>query len=506
MHFKSVKPLRKAKKVCAVYKPQTVKDIDNLSLVAKKADITVIDWQINLDDSVGINEKNGEEDAEDDDPRGPHTLKIIREVLLDLSTGSRSLKLILIYTGESGLYDITDVIFDDLTKFGLSNVQKGDCEVFSDNMKILVVAKPAFEGNGSKSKFKYNPKLNKKIVSYADLPNFILSEFTKLTSGLLSNFVLRSLTVLRENTFRLIDLYKKDLDPSFLSHRLLLPNPDDSKEQLIEILSHSIQALLNYNKSGETVSVDNIKKWIDTRKFTKSISISNKELKVDTSFIKEWASNGFRKACELKWTASGHGDVTDTQKEKFEKKERELHKDGSRLIRMDGEDEGIDSQFSILTHHKSNLRQPSFVPKMSLGTLIKEEGKDRYYLCIQARCDSVRVLKERKFLFLPLETVADSKSKFHFVVEDNGTTVLLKIIKEAFELKTIKFKPSPKSETVLASSENDHYYFSSNWEEKFIWLADLKDAHAQRVANNFATQLSRVGLDESEWLRRWSTN
>ncbi len=36
-------------------------------------------------------------------------------------------------------------------------------------------------------------------------------------------------------------------------------------------------------------------------------------------------------------------------------------------------------------------------------------------------------------------------------------------------------------------------------------MADLNDAQAQRVANNYASQLSRVGLDESEWLRRWAS-
>jgi hypothetical protein len=43
-------------------------------------------------------------------------------------------------------------------------------------------------------------------------------------------------------------------------------------------------------------------------------------------------------------------------------------------------------------------------------------------------------------------------------------------------------------------------------DEKFIWILDLKEAHAQRIANLYAARLSRVGLDESEWLRRWAGN
>jgi hypothetical protein len=32
-----------------------------------------------------------------------------------------------------------------------------------------------------------------------------------------------------------------------------------------------------------------------------------------------------------------------------------------------------------------------------------------------------------------------------------------------------------------------------------------KFEHAQRIVNEYAAKLSRVGLDESEWLRRWAS-
>jgi hypothetical protein len=35
-----------------------------------------------------------------------------------------------------------------------------------------------------------------------------------------------------------------------------------------------------------------------------------------------------------------------------------------------------------------------------------------------------------------------------------------------------------------------------------IWVAQLKPAHAQRVAEQLGGNLTRVGLDESEWLRQ----
>lgn len=488
----------KSKKVCAVYKPETSVDIDNLALLAKKADITVIDWQIQInEEEVHV---NSEEDAEEDDPRGPHTLKIIREILSDPLTGKGSLKLILIYTGEIGLYDITDTIFEDLSTTGIKGVRKKDCMVFTDNIKILVIAKPSVDGEEGELKFKHNPKLNEKIVTYEGLPDFILTEFTTMTSGLLSNFVLQSLTTLRNNTFRLIKIYNKELDPSFLSHRLLLPNQEDSKEQLTEVLSDSIQALLNYNHVGASVSIEMIESWIDQFAFSDSISVSEKKITLDNDFLKSLFSNGITQSIADHWLKNKFGEVGKNVVLKFEEK---IHGKGSTFLMDTNDSSKQDSEFSILTHHKSNLKQPSSTPKLSLGTLIRQDGTEKYYLCIQARCDSVvRLPEKRKFLFLPLNI--SENNRFQFVVEDNGKFIKLKAVKEAYELRTIKFIPQVGNDHILAKQKEDgSFLFTSSYEEKLTWICDLKDAHAQRIANVYASQLSRVGLDESEWLRRY---
>ncbi len=335
--------------------------------------------------------------------------------------------------------------------------------------------------------------------------------FTEMTAGLLTNFVLQSLTAIRANTFRFIKLYQKDLDASFVMHRLLLPNREDSEEQLIETLTLSIEALLNYQNTGDAVSRDKVFDWLNSRSFTnKAISIRGKGLIVDDAFIKDWETDGFVTACKNKWAVSNFGAISKSLIADFEDIERkQLHKAGSIYLREENETVDIDCKFSILTHHRSNLKQPSKVPRLTLGTLIKQElpegaevREERYYLCIQARCDSVRVNALRKFLFLPLEK-ADN-SKFHFVIEENDFTKL-RIKKEAFELRTIKFEPNSEHQVVLASEDDGKYFFDSNHDERFIWLADLKEAHAQREVNNFAAKISRVGLDESEWLRRWAT-
>lgn len=496
-----------SQKVCAVYRPENTKDINNLALLAKKADVTVLDWSIEIHDE-NLEGENGEEDAEEIDPRGPHTRKIISEILSDPLTGKGSLKLILIYTGETDLPSITDAIYDDLLKQKIDGLQKGDCNVFTENIRILVLAK-----QGGKDQFKYNPELKSKIVPYADLPDFILTEFTEMTSGLLTNFVLQSLTAIRDNIFRLVKIYKKDLDPSFLSHHLLLPNPEDSEEHLVEVLSHSIQALLNYNRTGNAVSKKNILNWVESLQFNQSITIGNQQIEVNNSFIKDWLKSSFVEACQKRWIQLGLCNAQNTPDSKFRKAEKEFEKRASDFF-VENNAENLDSKFSILTHHKSNLKQPGIAPRLTLGTLVKQLPKNgakyrkdesvRYFLCIQAKCDSVRLKSLRKFLFLPLEGVSGNVP-FHFVIEEGLELTRLRISKEAFEVRTIKFKPRNNHTAILAYKRNEHYYFKSNHDEKFLWLADLKDAHAQREVSKFAHQIARVGLDESEWLRRWAT-
>lgn len=148
--------------------------------------------------------------------------------------------------------------------------------------------------------------------------------------------------------------------------------------------------------------------------------------------------------------------------------------------------------FAILTHHK-NIFQPAIgAPILTLGTVIK--SVDKYYVCIQQRCDSVRIKEERRFLFLPLE----EKGEYPLIVNNE-----LKLFpnKSSFAIKTVKFKPKEGATIIQASKKEDKYVFYSSYGETYEWVVDLKEMQAQRILNSYCAQLSRVGLNESEWLR-----
>lgn len=57
---------------------------------------------------------------------------------------------------------------------------------------------------------------------------------------------------------------------------------------------------------------------------------------------------------------------------------------------------------------------------------------------------------------------------------------------------------------VDAKQSNGRFWFVTSGRIKFEWLGSLKPAVAQRAVQGLASNLSKVGVDESEWLRRKS--
>ena len=46
------------------------------------------------------------------------------------------------------------------------------------------------------------------------------------------------------------------------------------------------------------------------------------------------------------------------------------------------------------------------------------------------------------------------------------------------------------------------FEFTDTSDNRYRWRGELKAEYAQRIAQTFGTTLSRVAIDESEWLRR----
>lgn len=461
-------------KICAIYAPKSISDINSYNTILNKADVVILDWYLDIKKEENQVE-DPEADADNDDPRGEFTLKLIS----DLLSQTGMLKLLIVYTGETDLVEITDSIYQ---KVDHHSFHQGDCVIQSLNSKILVRAKSQNSG----VQFTHYPELKDKIVSYESLPTLIVEEFADMPNGLLSNFALSSISAIRNNTSRMLSVFSPQLDPAYLGHKILLENTSEAKGLLIKIFGEAISELL------ETTNIDTkdwIDNWIENRIKDKSININGVSIRKSKDLLKKMFGSEQSRLKDKYTEASG--------KDMSNKDERELQSHTIELFAYDDIDVNKSNvDFAILTHHK-NIFQPAIeAPILTLGTVIKTVIKsvDRYYVCIQQRCDSVRIKEERRFLFLPLE----ERGEYPLIVNNE-----LKLFtnKSSFAIKTMKFKPKEGATIIQASKKEDKYVFYSSYGETYEWVVDLKEMQAQRIVNNYCAQLSRVGLNESEWLR-----
>ncbi|MDP9955147.1 hypothetical protein J2X97_000784 [Epilithonimonas hungarica] len=499
----------KEKKICAVYDPENEEDILNFKEISIKADIIILDWFIDLSESVS--DGGDEEDADDIDIRGKYTLDIISSLIN--RDNSEKLKIVLVYTGETNLIEISQKIHDLDPNLSLDN---DDLKLQTAKTTIYIRAKSNNQ-DGEDTRFNHLPNIKDKVLKYIELPAFLLDRFTEVTSGLLSNFALKSLSTLRNNTSKILGLYDKDLDHAFLEHKSSIPNQEDAENLILEVFKDSIGDLLYYKNVHKSITKTDITTWISTKLLNESKSIKNAEgMNVNPS-RNIMRSRNF--LIDLLYSKE-----TDVEKRFIEKlvphcsgkKQADSYYKYLKVNNIDlfinnsqnSEKGEILNKFAALTHHKNVFLPRGMKPVLSLGTVLKSNkkdkitDKDKYYICIQQKCDSVRIKddEDRKFLFLPL---TESKTgKFNFIAND-GTKLQLE--SKSYSIRTLKFK-SNKEGVVVPKKKNDKFYFEqiykSRTDEKLEWILDLKDLHSQRIVADYAAILSRVGLDESEWLRK----
>ncbi len=139
---------------------------------------------------------------------------------------------------------------------------------------------------------------------------------------------------------------------------------------------------------------------------------------------------------------------------------------------------------------------------LHLGVIVRElAGDKRYLLCLQPVCDSVRIgSKGRAFIFCVLHNIEDGEGFTHCVIDGSAKVIKLKYKPKVPGVFVSNFK----SRTDAVYAQNDatgRSVFEDEDDKKYEWIAELKTEHAQRAAEQFGRELSRVGLTESEWLR-----
>lgn len=480
--------------IATAFAPERQDDLPMVVRIGRKADVIVLDWRIDINDIVS---SSGADEEQDDvaDSRGDFAIQVIRDLIVENDAPVDQLKLIFIYTGETNLQDIFTQLITAFSSFKRID----DFTLSFGGIRISIWAK-----DSAAPSFTHMPEILPRIRSYSGLLDEVPIEYAKVSSGLLSNTCLNALTLLRNNTYKLLANFSPSLDPAFVAHRAMLPQPDDAGELLKETICGQLNAILTNADISQHVSSKIICDWLSSQEFrdTEIKATDKHKITINNTKRELWQNQGYVALLNGELTASGKAILNEDDIKNFER--GRLKKYACIAFKPHNfTNEYCDEEFSILTHHKRNHLCTSQRPSLSLGVMVK--NNDSYLLCIQQKCDSVRIDAgtHRKFLFLPMKK-DDQKFDVLFKNGPKDYVRLSTCYKECHALEIIEFSPLENTGIVQAQKEDGFYYFSGgpNDEIKYQWILDLKESHAQRIANNYAAILARVGLDESEWLRR----
>jgi hypothetical protein len=464
--------------ICGGFSPQEEDLASSLKAVvatSKNSDITILDWQMEI---AGI-----------DGEFATNTILSLSEI--DISEGGRT-RLICIYTAENA-----DIVAATLNASLKELKPKLNKHTLTFNVSTLTHWKIEV--------------VNKGDTLEAGLCDLLISSFTELTAGLLSNAALSSIASIRDNTHNLLHKFNKELDTAYLSHVLGLISSPDMREQANEVaFDYAVDLISEELKSelqiSQIVKGSLSKEVLEAWPKYMSPRQKAKRFKITMGQEKREFNNG---TMEKLLSASKEEDLIAVLENdlniKGDDAKSTLDVFNKALIQLsfDKYDSKPLLDLCSLESTRRNLDTlKTHIPVLKQGTLIKGEAK-KYYLCIQPVCDTVRLKGSQSFTFIETSI---SAGDFTHVMKSSNSHLKLKIIPSAKHIKTISFLADDERKAVLSviNAKGVPEFSGGSIEEPifFEWCGEFKFTISQAIVNGLAAQLARVGLDSFEWLRQ----
>lgn len=336
------------------------------------------------------------------------------------------------------------------------------------------------------------------VLSEESLPEYLIKEFSNIHQGILENAVIQAISEIREKTFHILHRFPPELDAPFLAHQAALPHPDDSGVHAVELITSEIVSLLmQAGLSDDIVSEEAIEAMLANADNGLLSKTHDNQVRIITrEKIREIiASGAFEKNVQL---ILGQNETLGFKSNR-----------GNAITKLvnilsganDIEDPmGIENNAKLAQLFSFQGHYSEFTPILSLGTIV--QSANSYLVCILPYCDSERIEDERDFPFLKLKSRAPGKGGGGICFVIGHDVKLFVPILSPYELEIHRFPADSQSKRVLATQKDNKWKFSDINGDKYIWYGTLKRECAQRIANDFGAQISRVGFNESEWQRR----
>ena len=472
--------------ICSLYQPQKnakVSAASDIFPLCLASDIVILDWDLYGD--------KGQKAVELVDG-------LIQQSVQDVP---EQLRLILVYTQEQNLFDIANQLYEKINGSLGDNIEplqeEGGLAFHTLNSRVSVLGKT---GRARIEEYRSHE------VEEKDLADRAVKEFSKLASGLLHAATLLGLAEIKKNSRKILSKFNSSLDPAFLTHRAMSLPDEDAANHLIPLLISEIEAVLEDSLPKPLVSEALIKDWCQTE-WNPGIHVTRllgdkvgpRELAVDFCLKGKNMRDKHKEVSLITQSITKKGDWNSSERSKI--------RDISSIL-LEKEDSTSNHEFSRLMSSRTFYDERK--KDLKLGTIVCMECEEdnKYMLCLQPICDSVRITNPRKFLFTELEAVKqDRKNKAsHVLILANNEKKELLYQPKSFKCYVSEFLPEARSKQVLAEHADDNQQiFEDTTGCKYIWIDQLKPAHAQRAAEKYARELSRVGLTESEWQRLLDT-
>ena len=387
------------------------------------------------------------------------------------------LRLVALYTGEPDQEAIRQSIAASLDRLGAPDravSTSGDSgPIDFGACRIVMYAKPGTKGRD------LSPE-----VSEDKLADQLIADFAEMAEGLLLSLVLTALAAVRDNVYRLLDRFGRDLDPAFLAHRACLPEPADSEQHIVEQIASELHGIMaDAVDRRRPADIEAIGHWLADRFENGRVEFSPKHEATESQVL-DMLRHGLKAKPDplglRNFNLLSHGFSGGA------------HNGGE----LDGR---LAAAMSLRQVLEGTSRQ------LSMGTVVRRIGDNnatQLLLCVTPRCDSVRLTKKASFLFLPL---SDPKSRtLQVVITVDGDEPRRKTVcTNPSRWSMAEFVPDTDGRCVLAERNGPGRAFTF-WDAaggEYRWMGELKPEIAQSIAQTIAKRMSRMPLNKSEWLR-----
>ncbi len=478
--------------ICSVYEPEIPtqgvdsQDVEKWINDVMHADLLIIDWQL----------EKGSSDL---------SKQIIKHVLQADQNAGGQLRHITVYTGETSLDQLSAELLDYLNngtatgeslQLDLAKMGGNKIGLVADNLRILFKNK---QGSTIVDGVREN-----------DLPEELIQDFAMLTDGILPSLALHAIATVREAAHHSLALFSKNLDGAFIAHRCLIPDPEDAETFIEGVFSDHFRALLAGEDLGTNYANKEIcDQWLEKTHDSGTGFTMGDGFKISMESVKERIGNSQKNADAVKQYFSGNVTNSDPEK-KFKNllKLPELFSDDAATAALSSNSfSRITSvELSATNAHRYN---EDWCPLLTLGAILKKcsdtQGNntgslDAFLLCVQPRCDSVRLGDDISFPFLKIKK--HKKNKANLVFQEGDDCHVLYAETKPSNLVMVEFSvPTDADRMFGKKSSSGEFVFEDKSGDKYQWIATLNPLKAQCIADSLGARTHSVGMDEFEWLR-----